>query len=322
MRLEVAPDGIITASHKDGDPTWPAAYTKKRVKHILEDAEDPSGEYLCTPAAGDDVYFPRKQVDRQERKVPEDVVAGFKIFHEYDPSHRYGSGHDVAAGVGLDSSTSVFIDFTQFPCQVVATYRSNTIAPDTFGDEINREAKMFGKPIVAVENNKYDMAIGRLKQLYDNLFVMFEKVKRAGKPTKVRQWGWNTNATTKSQMLTALRKAIKDGHLELSDPELIAEVRAYTRDDFMESDEDVRLSTRHFDLLMACAIAWQMRDLAEATNRPVYKQKKYEPSSEFEETGEGAKDGGVRPHPIFPNAQIGDDEWEQPDYEPSSEYEK
>ena len=49
----------------------------------------------------------------------------------------------------------------------------------------------------------------------------------------------------------------------LIDPDLIAELRGYTRDDLMDKDEDVRLTTRHFDLLMACAIAWQMRFHAE-----------------------------------------------------------
>ncbi|WP_439401224.1 hypothetical protein ACNJYA_30650 [Bradyrhizobium sp. DASA03068] len=52
---------------------------------------------------------------------------------------------------------------------------------------------------------------------------------------------------------------MEDGHLELSDPDLIAELRAYTRDDPMDRDEDVRLTTRNFDLLIAAAIAWQMR---------------------------------------------------------------
>jgi hypothetical protein len=31
----------------------------------------------------------------------------------------------------------------------------------------------------------------------------------------------------------------------------------------MEKNDDPRLTTRHFDLLIACAIAWQMKDFAE-----------------------------------------------------------
>jgi hypothetical protein len=51
--------------------------------------------------------------------------------------------------------------------------------------------------------------------------------------------------------------------VELSDQDLINEARSYTRDDLMDSEVDPRLSTRHFDLLMAAVIGWQMRNYAE-----------------------------------------------------------
>jgi hypothetical protein len=63
-------------------------------------------------------------------------------------------------------------------------------------------------------------------------------------------------------MLRDLRKVVEGGMLNLSDPDLIAELRSYTRDDLIDRDEDVRLTTRHFDLLIAAANAWQMRSFA------------------------------------------------------------
>jgi hypothetical protein len=39
---------------------------------------------------------------------------------------------------------------------------------------------------------------------------------------KEKTYGWHTNAATKPTMLMDLRKAVEDGHLELSDPDLIA----------------------------------------------------------------------------------------------------
>ena len=190
------------------------------------------------------------------------------MFHTYDPSHRYAGGHDVAGGVGLDSSTSVFIDFSTIPSKVVATFKSNTIKPDTFGDEIESEANRFGRPLVAVENNKFDMCIGRLKQLgYDNMYFTEMKDTKVGIPPKTRTLGWNTNTDTKPKMLFKVKKAVEDGHLELSDADLIAELYSYSRDDLMDRDEDVRLTTRHFDLLMACAIAYMMKDFAEVSKQ-------------------------------------------------------
>lgn len=252
---------LITPIKKDGVPTW-KAYTKEEIDTIEKNADDFAGEYLCEPSAGLDVFFDRASLDKQVAKTPIRTIGDFKIFHQYDPSHRYGSGHDVAGGVGLDSSTSVFIDFSTIPNRVVATFASNTIKPDTFGDEIKSEADRFGAPIVAVENNKFDMCIGRLKQIYDNLFFTEQKETRVGMPPKTRTFGWNTNSMTKPKMLFELKKAVEDGYLELSDAGLIAELRSYTRDDLMDKDEDVRLTTRHFDLLCAAAIAYQMKDYA------------------------------------------------------------
>ena len=115
-------------------------------------------------------------------------------------------------------------------------------------------------------------------------------------------------------MIAELRKAVDDGHLELSDPDLIAEVRAYTRDDLMDNEVDPRLATRHFDLLIGAAIAWQMRNYAEAPTEE-YQQKPYEPSSEFEQPEP------EKTKPIV-NMKVFEQTFEQPEYEPMSEYEE
>ena len=252
---------LIIPIIKDGKPTWDA-YTLAEINTIKSNADDFAGEYLCEPSAGADVFFDRSCLDLIPKKDPIREVAGFKIYYPYDPSHRYGSGHDVAGGVGLDSSASAFIDFTTIPNRVVATFCSNTIKPDVYGHEIIREADMYGQPIVAVENNKFDMCIGVLKhQDYPNLYFTEMKETRVGIPPATRTLGWNTNSMTKPKMLFELKKAVEDGLLWLP-PELVAELRSYSRDDLMDRDEDVRLTTRHFDLLMAVAIAWQMRNFA------------------------------------------------------------
>lgn len=269
---------LTTPIKRNGRPTW-GAYTIEEINNIEKNADDFAGEYMCEPSAGADIFFDRSTLDRQIKKTPIREIAGFRIFHEYDPSHRYGSGHDVAGGVVLDSSTSVFVDFSTIPSRVVATYKNNLIKPDTFGDEIKNQAERFGACLVAPENNNHGYAtIGRLKQIYDNIFFTEQKETRVGLPPRTRVYGWNTNADTKPKMLFALKKAVEDGHLELSDPDLIAELRSYSRDDMMDKEIDPRLTTRHFDLLVACAIAYQLRNFAEAekTTTSNYQQPEYQ----------------------------------------------
>jgi len=260
--VEKSKNKLIVPIIKNGVPAW-NIYSKQDVETIKNNADDFAGEYMCEPSAGADIFFDRASIDAQMAKEAIRNIAGFKIFHNYVHDHRYGIGVDVAGGVGLDSSAVVIIDFSTLPSKVVATFHDNFIKPDTFGDEIKNQADRFGAPIVAVENNKFDMVIGRLRQIYDNLFFTEVKETRVGMPPKVRQYGWNTNADTKPKMLFAMKKAVEDGHLQLTDEDLKAECRSYGRDDLMDGEVDPRLTTRHFDLLTACAIAYQMKNYAE-----------------------------------------------------------
>lgn len=271
---------MITPIKKDGKPTW-NAYTIEEINNIEKNADDFAGEYLCSPSAGADIYFDRTTLDSMPRRQPVRVISDFKIFYPYEFAHKYGLGADIAGGVGLDSSTTVIIDFTTRPSRVVATFKNNVIKPDSFGDEIAAQGNRYGECIVAPENNSFGYAtIARLKQIYNNIYFTEAKETRAGLPPRSRTYGWNTNLDTKPKMLGELKTAVANGYLELSDPDLIAELRSYSRDDLMDKEIDPRLTTRHFDLLIACAIAFSMRNFAEITknDKQTYEQPAYERS--------------------------------------------
>lgn len=254
---------IVPIRDENGVIAW-ERYTKEDVDEMERTDDDFEGERLCKPSASKDVLFDRDRLDAMPTPPPKRESAGFKIFKEFDPTHRYGSGHDVAGGVGLDSSTSVFIDFDVVPAQVVGTFHTNTLQPEPFGAEVYREGQLFGGCIQAIENNKFDQAILKAKQMGAKLFMTQPKDTKLGY-TSPGTYGWNTNSLTKPKMLLALSKAIEDGLLILNDPDLIQEAKSYSRNDLMDREEDPRLTTRHFDLLMACAIAWQMKDYAQVT---------------------------------------------------------
>lgn len=253
-------------------PTWGSRYTEEDIIKIENEAEDFEGEYLNKPSATKDIYFDRESVDRQVPKPVIEEIAGLKIFRKYDPSHRIGSGHDIGGGVGLDSSTSVFMDFDCNPIQVMATYKNNEIKPDAFAYEIMRQGKRFGESYMAVEKN-YGSTIDILKTIYPTAKI--HKTQR--KPKIVFQapieYGYETNASTKPKMLTDFAQAVEKGIIELNDPDLIAEVRSYTLNDLMDKEVDPRLTTRHFDLLMAACIAWQINKFV----RIVEKKEYYDP---------------------------------------------
>lgn len=245
-----------------GNPSWDR-YTKAEIAHMKATDEDFEGERLCKPSASKDLFFDRSKLESMEKLEPIREVGEFKIYKKYDASHRYAGGHDIGGGVGLDHSASVFIDFDTIPAQVVATFMDNTVKPESFGWEILKQSDKFGGCLVAPERNYGAEAILILKQNGANIFRMPDKdTKVENKDEPSGEYGWHTNGLTKGKMLNALDKAIEDGLLALNDPVLIEEAKSYTRNDLIETVNDPREVTNHFDMLMACAIAWQMMPYA------------------------------------------------------------
>jgi len=246
---------------ENGEITWKARYTAEDIEFIKKDCDDFEGEFLCSPSASKDVYFDREMLDKMPVREPIQIIAEFKMFRKYNPSHRYAGGMDTAGGVGLDSSTSVFIDFDCVPAQVVGTFVSNTILPEAFGDEIYSQANRFGGSLVCPENNKYDQTILKARQLGAKLYTGIGKIIQIHTVAPTT-FGWRTDSLSKSRMLSSMREAIESGLIELNDKDLINEFKSYTRNDLIDREIDARLTTRHFDLLIACCIAWQMKDHA------------------------------------------------------------
>lgn len=256
---------IIPIFKKDGTPAW-SRYSLEEINQMREDDEDFEGERMCEPSASKDIIFDRDTINAMEQKIPIREVSFLKIYKNYDPSHRYALGADVAGGVGLDSSTTVIIDFDTIPAQVVATYHNNEIIPFTFGDEIARQGQRYGECLVAPEKNNHGHStIGRLTQIYplDKIYkteLKKTKVQLPGAPKPLTEYGWHTHGFNKTDLFTDLAKAVENGYLLLNCSDLIAEARSYTRNDLLDPEVDPRLTTRHFDLLTAAAIAWRMRN--------------------------------------------------------------
>jgi hypothetical protein len=197
-----------------------------------------------------------------EVKDPVMIVDDMLIFKTYRAGHVYGIGADVADGVGKDSSTAVCIDFTKN--EVVATYKSNSIDPVTFAETVlAKMGFMYGACLVAPENARTGhTTCVTLKNCYPNVYqyeiLGMEEVKRT------TRLGWSTNVSTKPRMMNDLAQAFgdEDKPLLVPDASILREARLYTKVDNLSSAEMQARSTRHFDLLIAAAIAWQLRNEA------------------------------------------------------------
>ena len=94
-------------------------------------------------------------------------VGDWIFYEDAVVGHDYALGSDVAEGVGQDSSTCVIWDFVPIRPRIVAEYRNNRIAPDTFAYEIKNGAEKYQMAHVAVERNNHGhTTVAKLRDIY------------------------------------------------------------------------------------------------------------------------------------------------------------
>jgi len=205
--------------------------------------------------------FDSNQLDEMMKRVKTGRVEEDWIFYEPQiEGHRYALGVDVAEGVGQDSSTIVVVDFTEKKPTVVAEFESKKIAPDILAYEVKRGATKYNDAIVAVERNNHGhTTIATLKGIYPNLYTEVREDKVSD--TVTEKLGWLTTGASKPKMLYELKEALNQGNLEIPSRYIIEELRSYDKEDLsvtkFKPDQ-----TRHWDRLMALAIAFQMAPFA------------------------------------------------------------
>jgi hypothetical protein len=192
-----------------------------------------------------------------EKPLRESV--GFKYWKNYEPDHRYGAGSDHSDGIGKDANAFAIFDFTTG--ELVVSYANNRISPDLATFEFARVGGEYGNCVYAPEvNNKCGgTVITTLRNLgYPNIYR--HKVEGTGR----MNFGWETNVKTKRTMFNNFRRSYKSGLIKIHDLAVLREMKAYSNSNL--SDESVGLMTRHFDLLMAVVIAWNMEEHAQVSN--------------------------------------------------------
>lgn len=286
---------------KDGVISWPDKYVftnhqaavanlsitdRRQHKISLEarraslGAERYASDMMNDPAKAGGKVFDRETIEtllKQARK-PVRTVADFKLWFEYNPAHRYAVGADTAKGVGVDSSASCLIDFSTIPNRLVGTYKNNTIPPDIFAHELRRQGEMFGECLVAPEVNSQGYAtVAQLKKIYplSKIYLPLREEKVSEKLAD--EYGWDTNSATKPEMIYQLKQAVEDGKLAIFDEDVLNELKYYGQKD-LTTMKLVEGMTRHFDLVMALAIAWAMRNHAKLPIKiKKIQQKPYQP---------------------------------------------
>ncbi len=291
----------------NGEITWPSKFVRTKSEALKINASNPEqktwvmsleekretlgeAEYqknmMNNPAATQEIVFDRTIIEKLIEEAKKHPVvkenAGLKIWAEYNAKHRYAQGGDTAEGVGRDSSTTSTINFTRKPALVVSTYANNQIAPNVFAHEQKRHALLYGECLIATEINNTGFAtITELRNIYptDKMYKRIRTDLVTRKLTK--ELGWKTTSATKNEIIYQLKSAVENGELEIWDVDLLEEMKYFNQNDLNQTEYKEGM-TKHYDKVMATAIAWEMRSHAQV-EEPImenknknYKQKEHE----------------------------------------------
>ena len=193
----------------------------------------------------------------------------FRLYEYPDPAALYCIGGDSCEGLahGDDAALCVLNKKTN------KTAMAYNCVSDT--DELAVDAMKAGyfynNAMIAVENKGYGTAVN--KKIYSHYGNIFRKVRdKTGHLETTDELGWNTNATTRPQMLGQLREEIKDGSTDILDAETLSELRTFIINEKKKRPEAE--SGKKDDLVMARAIAGMVRLYYPVSKRETNKESK------------------------------------------------
>jgi hypothetical protein len=225
-------------------------------------------QYPTTPeeafeAAGDK-FFDQDALNTMKVREPKSVVGKWRYYEDYKPGHRYALASDSGDGIGKDESTIIILDFDAKDSndyvkpEVVAIYQDDRIAPDVFAHVIKSAGIGYGNCLAAPERNyPGNTTVAILKTIYYNIYKEV-KVDRQD-DIETEKLGWHTNGASKPRMMMELATAITNKIINIPDEQLLRQLKTYLRDDIVNTKDE---EGKHWDLVVALAIAWQMQKYA------------------------------------------------------------
>ena len=110
-------------------------------------------EFECEFLGSSDTLIDAHKLRHLVFENPLEHNENLKIFAKPEPERIYTLTADTSRGVGNDYSAFVIFDVTEVPYKVVATYKSNTIAPVLYPKAIYNAARAYNNAQVLVEIN-------------------------------------------------------------------------------------------------------------------------------------------------------------------------
>jgi hypothetical protein len=250
---------------------WWWGYTREEVELIKRRMNNPmkfAQEYGLEFLSSGRPVFDHNSVKRQKKnilKVGDDVPLAdgkyhkvcveddLRIYRQPEPGKLYVVGADVAEGVtGGDYSVAMILD--RMTGEEVAFFRGH-VAPDTFGDMLNKWGRKYSNALMVVEVNNHGLTtITILKQLlYPTLYFRPQKFEVVG-VKYTNKLGWKTTKVTRPLLIDDFAQAVRDSVLTIHSKELLDEMSVFVYD---RSNNMVPQEGFNDDTIFAAGIGYQ-----------------------------------------------------------------
>lgn len=199
-------------------------------------------------------------ISRMERNAEKPIKFSkdMKVYKDPIPGHKYIMSVDVAND-GLDNSTFILVDITNYPYEEVVSFKKN-LSYLMFPQIIVQVSKAYNDAPILVESNDIGQAlIHVLNMEYEANLISTRATLDDGKPHKdiTYRLGQRTTSKTKLGGCLAMKAYLETGKLKMNSLDFFKELRSFVRNSTGSyAAED---STVHDDLVMACVnLSWYM----------------------------------------------------------------
>ena len=241
-------------------------------KVVLFQQEHPSTPDEAFIASGD-CAFDKEQLVKMLRKNIKPIAVGnivkddykhvfraemngdFRFYRALQPrsSEEYIVTGDACSGSGKDYA--VLVALSKRANAVIATFRAKVDS-----DELAFKAAQIGAFLhnaeVAIENNSYGSHANlKLRSIYANVYKQEKVDNDSGEISE--SYGWNTNSTTRPDMLGELKEDIRNACIDLNDEQIIRECLTFIKNP--DTGKEEAQAGANDDFVIATAIAASVR---------------------------------------------------------------
>ena len=196
-------DYVATAVHWSEVPGRDAAWREQTIKNTSE--QQFKVEFECEFLGSVDTLISPAKLRALVYEKPITSNSGLDIYTPPEKDHDYLCTVDVARGVGEDYSAFVIIDITEFPHQVVAKYRNNSIKPMLFPNIIYETVRGYNNAWVLCEVNDVGDQVAAILN-FDLEYMNLLMCSMRGRAGQIVGQGFSGN---KTQLGVKMSKTVK-----------------------------------------------------------------------------------------------------------------